>query len=191
MVEVVHVRVDVEPIQSGDDEALVIVGERDIIDFAERGEGEGLELTSIELEDERLVSIPCTEEQVLSILTELQSSVGVGVLGVSYLDGLEEIEVQPIPLVHIDGILIVREMRARVEIDGQVFGLVGDGYRRNGGVYFESHFQVESGTLIMPIMVDGNGMHLLPDCQPPVTRQHIATSFSQRVRYFKSLLQLI
>ena len=93
MVEVVHVGVDVEPIQSGDDEALVIVGERDIIDFAERGEGEGLELTSIELEDERLVSIPCTEEQVLSILTELQSSVGVGVLGVIYLDGLEEVEV--------------------------------------------------------------------------------------------------
>ena len=180
-----------EPIQSGDDEALVIVGERDIVDFAERGEGEGLELASIELEDERLVSISGTEEQVLSILTELQPSVGVGVLGVIHLDGLEEVEVQPIPLIHIDGILFVREMRARVEIDGQVFGLVGDGDRRNGGVYFESHFQVESGALIILIIVHGNGMQLLPDRQPPVIRQHIATSFSQRVQYFKSLLQLI
>ena len=60
--EVVDVRVDMETKITRNDDALLILGEGDIVDIVGRTVGKGLELNSIMLEDEGLILGTSSEE---------------------------------------------------------------------------------------------------------------------------------
>ena len=97
---------------AGNNQPFVIGSEGDIADVGGRGESQQLELTPIELENEGLVPLFGAKEQVQPIVTEFEPVVSRIRVVVAVRDLLEESEVQPIMLIHIDDVVMFGEIGA-------------------------------------------------------------------------------